>query len=198
MAKSMAKELTYLHPDEVARLLKVITNLRDKAMFTVGYYCGLRASEYGLLELRDLRLKDNRIFVHRLKHSISNEHVLSPAERKALQAWMKERVKPVWVARGKWKDKELLFPNTKGGPIKRSGIFYLFRRYAALAKLPADKRHPHVLKHSIGTALLDQGLDIMDVKDWLGHRRVESTLEYAKVTNRKREEAARKFYNQER
>jgi len=50
-------------------------------------------------------------------------------------------------------------------------------------KFPADKRHPHALKHSCGTHLLEKLGDITLVQDWLGHKDIKSTMEYAKVVN---------------
>ena len=49
-----------------------------------------------------------------------------------------------------------------------STIYGLFIRYAAAVGIPEERRHPHVLRHSIATHLLDAGWDIADVQDWIG------------------------------
>jgi type 1 fimbriae regulatory protein FimB len=68
-----------------------------------------------------------------------------------------------------------------------STIYQLFRDYADAADLPADRRHPHVLRHSIAVHLMNAGWDAADVQDWLGHRDIASTMVYAAVTNKRRE-----------
>lgn len=65
-----------------------------------------------------------------------------------------------------------------------STIYQLFRAYAEAAGLPPDRRHPHVLRHSIAVHLMNAGWDAADVQDWLGHREIASTMVYAAVTNK--------------
>jgi site-specific recombinase XerD len=98
-----------------------------------------------------------------------------------------------------------LFPSREcgGGPlaryrqtgITRTTLHRLMKRYATAANLPPHLRHMHVLKHSIGTHLIAKGLDILDVKDWLGHRAIGSTMCYLEIRNKQREAAARKVYD---
>jgi integrase/recombinase XerD len=76
-------------------------------------------------------------------------------------------------------------------PISGSEINRLFHEYAAIADLPASRCHVHVLRHSIGTHLMNAGWDLADVKDWLGHRDISSTMIYAQITNKRREERYR-------
>src|SRR2546422_9484149 len=74
--KVKRKEIKYLSEDELARLFSVIHSIRDRAIFRLAYHAGLRASEIGLLQLRDYDPKADKIFVHRLKGSNSGEHYL--------------------------------------------------------------------------------------------------------------------------
>jgi len=69
----------------------------------------------------------------------------------------------------------------------------LFRRYATLANLLPAHRHVHLLHHSIATHLLDAGEAIDFVKDHLGHRSIESTLIYARTSDRRRTLAIRRL-----
>jgi len=74
----------------------------------------------------------------------------------------------------------------------------LMKKYAALAGLPPHLRHMHVLKHSCGTHLIGKGAGIYEVKDWLGHKSISSTLVYAQFRNQERERAAAKIYDMDR
>jgi site-specific recombinase XerD len=67
------------------------------------------------------------------------------------------------------------------------------QHYGALAELPAHLRHFHVLKHTCATYLLSRGVHIDQVQDWIGHANIQNTMIYAKVTNPRREEMARKL-----
>ena len=76
----------HLTEDELARLFSVIQSVRDRALFQLAYRAGLRASEIGLLQMRDYDAKADKIFVHRLKGSNSGHHHLMREEARALRA----------------------------------------------------------------------------------------------------------------
>ncbi len=171
---------SYLTEDEIGRLFHVITSVRDRAMFRIAYHAGLRASEVGMLQLRDWNGKMDRMFAHRLKGSNSGEHGCTRETAKAMRAWLK--------ARGG--QSGTLFPSQKGSPISRQMLDVLMRKYAAAAGIPKELRHFHVLKHSCATHLLTKGYNIEMVQNWLGHADIKSTQVYAKVTNPRRDEMA--------
>ena len=87
-----------------------------------------------------------------------------------------------------------LFPSRKGAPISRAMLDVLIKSYGEKAKLPEDKRHFHVLKHSIATHLLDTGADIRFVQDWLGHANIQNTVIYAQISVGNREQRAREHF----
>lgn len=176
--------IKYLTQDELRRLLKAITSKRDKALFLLAYRHGLRASELGLLRVDDTDLDRGRIRITRLKNSQGGEYPMRPDEVKALKAWLKERPSGT----------SYLFPSAEGWPIARRTLDYHMKRYGEAAGIPADKRHFHVLKHSIATHLLDAGADLRFVQDWIGHRNIQNTVIYAAISNRAREEQARKLF----
>jgi site-specific recombinase XerD len=176
--------IKFLTDDEARRLFGAIESKRDRAMFLVAYRHGLRASEVGMLHVADVDLKKLRIMVHRVKGSLPGEHPLQPDEAKAIKAWLKSRET----------DSPILFTSVRNEPMSRRGLDFLMKQHGRLAKLPADKQHFHVLKHSIATHLLDAGADIRFVQDWLGHANIQNTLIYAYLTSRTRNEKARKFF----
>ena len=68
------------------------------------------------------------------------------------------------------------------------------KKYGENAELPQDKRHFHVLKHSIATHMLEAGPDLRFVQDWLGHANIQNTVIYAALSSRSREDKARKLF----
>jgi site-specific recombinase XerD len=178
------EKIKFLTPAETLRLFSVMESKRDRAIFLIAYRHGLRASEVGHLRSTDLDLTRMRIRLYRLKGSHGGEHPLQPDEVKAIKSHLRSRTH----------DSPILFPSNRREPISRKMLDVLIKRYGALAKIPKDKRHFHVLKHSIATHLLDAGADLMFVKDWLGHARVENTLIYTKLVSTTRDERARHLF----
>jgi site-specific recombinase XerD len=72
-----------------------------------------------------------------------------------------------------------VFASVRGTPISRRTLDWLMKRYGEKAELPPDKRHFHVLKHSIATHMLEAGADPRFVQDWLGHANIQNTVIYA-------------------
>jgi integrase len=70
-----APELTFLTQDEVRRLFAVITGRRDRALFPLAYHHGLRASEVSLLQRHDIHDRQGRIYIPRVKGSVSKTYL---------------------------------------------------------------------------------------------------------------------------
>ncbi|MBZ5626333.1 MAG: tyrosine-type recombinase/integrase [Acidobacteriia bacterium] len=171
----------YLTEDQVASLFEAIgDDVRSQAIFQVIYHRGLRASEVGLLQLEDYRPAAGRLFVRRLKGSRGGEYHLLPAERTWLNRWLRERGSrpgPLFVSRNH-------------GPISRWRMNALMAKYCRLARIPAEKAHPHALKHSCGTHLSDRETDVAVIQDHLGHVNIQNTMIYVQITSKRRDEFA--------
>jgi len=186
------RTIKYLTQIELKRLLKAIDSpknnsiyrKRDRAIFTLAYYHGLRASELGLIKLSDIDFSKARIRINRLKNSLGGEYPIQLEEIKALKAWLKQGKNAT----------QYLFPSQRKTPISRRQIGYLMEKYGRIAGIPKSKRHFHVLKHSIATHLLEAGADIRFVQDWIGHKSILNTVIYAQITNRLRDEQALKLF----
>lgn len=177
------EERKYLTEEELKGLLRVIESPRDKAIFTVAYWRGLRASEVGKLTLSSYDDKKGRLHVRRLKRSLDGSFLLSPGELRALRAWIRtrgDRPGPLFLSRN-------------GRGIGRRMLDVLMRKYGAEAKIPAHLRHFHSLKHSIGTHLMGK-LGLAEVQRWLGHRDIKSTQVYAQIRDQQMDAAARAVY----
>jgi site-specific recombinase XerD len=84
-----------------------------------------------------------------------------------------------------YRDNGAQFAGRKGR-LSKPWVQALFTGYAALADLPPNRRHVHTMRHSMATHLLDAGKPIDFVQDHLGHRNIESSLIYARVSDRQR------------
>lgn len=179
--------LAYLTREEWEKLLKVIKSPRDRAIFLMAYTYGLRASEIGLLRVSDLNFANDRVYIRRLKGSISGEWRLLPDVEQALKRWLKERQR-----RG-WGEKAALFLSNRGLPIDRTTLHVLMRKYGELAGLPPHKRHFHAIKHTAAMHLLEETHDVAGVKDWLGHRNIQNTMRYVQLLGFHRDEFAERL-----
>jgi integrase len=174
------KQPAYLQPEEVERYFRAIDSPRDRAIFRLMYHAGLRASEVGLIQLRDYNPRTERVFIHRLKGSNSGEHHLCREESRVLHAWLKHR--------GPWQGP--LFPSNRRSGIKRGMIASLVKEYGGAANIPPKLCHAHIFKHTCATHLMDKGYAVERVQDWLGHVNIQNTMVYAHVTNERRTQMA--------
>jgi type 1 fimbriae regulatory protein FimB len=182
--------MTYLSPEEIVAVLKAARehSIRDWAMILITYRHGLRASEVCGLKLSDVNLKDQTIRVVRLKGSMLTiqplvAHRGQPLldELTALRTWLKVR-----PADGS----DFLFTSQKGGKLDRTQFFRLFRTVAESAGLPKEKRHPHVLKHSLASHLVAENVNLALIRQALGHRSISSTMQYVGTSDGQAAEAA--------
>ena len=149
---------------------------RDVAIFTVALHRGLRASEVGLLRMEDLRIKDRRLYVTRVKGSSSQDYVIHDEEIIALRAWLRLR----GTAGG------ALFLSRNHRPISRYRLDDLIKRYGRAAGIAQEKCHFHRLRHMCGFTLREMGERLEDIQDHLGHRDIRNTQRYAKMSPRQR------------
>ena len=173
--------IKYLTQEQTARFFSVIEDARDRALFATIYHYGLRVSEATLLRLEDVNFEQERITLTRLKNGRGGQRPLFSSTRDLLKAYMDVRL-PVGSA---------LFTGRQGN-LKSSRMQQLFRGYARAADL-GHSFSVHCLRHSIATHLLDAGQGIEYVRDHLGHVNIQSTMIYASVTDRRREEVFRQL-----
>ncbi|HEY1896728.1 MAG TPA: tyrosine-type recombinase/integrase [Terracidiphilus sp.] len=182
------KQIVYMTVPEKDRFFSAIRDVRDRAIFRLLYHHGLRAGEIGKLEMTDFRqgsaLNLDRLYIHRLKGSISGEAAVVPIAAQALRAWIRKR----GITDGP------LFPSRERGRITRQRLWQLMRKYCEIAKIPKEKAHPHSLKHTCCTHLLsDKRESIMDVQTHVGHVNIQNTLIYAKLTGEANEARAKRL-----
>jgi type 1 fimbriae regulatory protein FimB len=184
--------MTILSPQEMLSLLKAARkrSTRDWAMILLAYRHGLRASEVCGIKLADIDLKTSSISIRRLKGSL---HTIQPLyqhrgqplldETAALRAWLRKRPED---------GSDYLFTSQKGGKLDRTQFFRNFQTVAESAGLPVEKRHPHVLKHSLASHLVAGNANLALVRQALGHRSINSTMQYIGTSDSQAAEALQK------
>lgn len=169
----------WLTKDEVQRVFRAIPreNIRDRLLFNLMYLHGLRRGEAATLKLDDVR--SGRIYVSRLKGGESKAYTMFPSSRALLRRYLLLRPDDscVYLFRGRRRTCR---------PLSGRTLDELFRRYATAAEVPPDRRHCHVLRHSIGRHMAEEGFDISDVADHLGHTDLKSTRIYFQISDRRR------------
>jgi type 1 fimbriae regulatory protein FimB len=150
-----APELTFLTQDEVRRLFAVITGMRDRALFPLAYHHGLRASEVSLLQRQDIHDRQGRIYIPRVKGSISKTYPLQPEDLRRLHAYLRTRKD----------DSPTLFISNRSMPLERRSYWDLMQTYGERAGIAQAKRRFHALRHAIAVHLLDAGADVAFVQD---------------------------------
>ena len=176
-----------LSPGEAERLIEAATGttpraLRDRALVELLYGAGLRVSEAVGLERSAVDLEQRIV---RAVGKGSKERVV-PIGREAAEALRR------YLARGRphldRRHRPELFLNAKGGALTRAGAFLILRRLAGAAGLEPERVHPHLLRHSFATHLLEGGADLRSVQEMLGHADLATTELYTHVSDRRRRE----------
>lgn len=143
-------------------------SLQDRCMIMLAFYHGLRVSELTGLKVRSLDIDTGRIYIRRLKNGFSTIHPLQPEECNLLAQWLKI----IPNSSEGW-----LFPSMKGNRISRQYIYKLFRGYGDSSGI-TTRVYPHMLRHTCGYELAEQGLDTRLIQDYRGHRNIRHTVHY--------------------
>jgi site-specific recombinase XerD len=148
-------------------------SVRDFCLILMAYRHGLRVSELVDIRLKDLDFDSARIFVRRLKGSLSTHQPIEGDELRAIRVWLREREN---------------YPNahsnylflSERGPMTRQSVNYLVERARNRAKL-SFKVTPHSIRHSTGYYLANKGYDTRLIQDYLGHKNIAHTVRYTRT-----------------
>ncbi len=156
--------------------------MRDRALVELLYGAGLRISEALGLERASVDLDDRLVRVV----GKGGKERLVPLGRPAADAVRR------YLALGRphldRRHRPDLFLNARGGALTRAGAFLVLRRLAERAGLEPTRVHPHLLRHSFATHLLEGGADLRSVQEMLGHADLGTTELYTHVTDQRRRE----------
>jgi len=191
--KAPQKEIPYLKTDDIKLLFKQIgtdtdSGVRDFAMLTLLYTTGIRVSELTGIRVKDVSLGyPPTLLIHGKGQKSRYVPLAAPAvdalrrhincqgldESRHLSAW--------------------LFVNHMKKQFARQGINYIVKKYFIMAKaendIVANRFSPHIMRHSTAMGLVDSGVDLIYIRDLLGHVSVTTTEVYAKADAARKREA---------
>lgn len=155
---------------------------RNRVMFELMYACGLRLGELVDIKVKDLRINERLVLVLG-KGSKERLVFFYPSLVPLLQDYV-EAVRPSLL---KDKRHDYLFTNNHGNAISPRGVQYALAKQGEAADL-RQKLHPHMLRHSFATHLLDNGANLRVVQSLLGHESLSTTQIYTHVSQEKLKE----------
>lgn len=193
--KGPKPDIPYLEPAEVKLLLEQanqdqLLGLRDYALIQFLYNTGVRVSEA-------------------LSLSVGTVELGAPGQVRVHGKGRKDRACPLWrstttllkryIARWKLGPESRLFCNARRRPLTTSGLAYILERHFDAAKkkhpmLQKRKITPHVMRHSCACALLQSGVDLVTVRDLLGHESVRTTNRYTRANMKTKRQALEAFW----
>lgn len=174
-------DVKYLNKKDLKKLFNIIENskekrkfyLRDLLIFNISYYCWLRISEVSLLKLENYNKENWNIYIKRLKWSNNSTITLDNNRRLLLNKYIR-----IYNIK---KDDELLFKTKTWKQMTKTNIEALVKYYKDKANL--NFFHFHMLKHSIAVHLLEIWLSIFEVKHYLWHKSINSTMIYSSFSS---------------
>ncbi len=148
---------------------------RDRAMLEVLYGCGLRASELVGLDMRQVMLDDELV------------RVLGKGSKERLVPIMGSAARVLGIYLDQWRGElcnptrptGAVFLNQRGGRISRQTLHAVVERYGRFAGIKG--LHPHTLRHSFATHMLEGGADLRVVQEILGHADISTTQLYTHI-----------------
>ncbi len=186
---------TYLEPEDVRLILdkpdrRTASGLRDYAILLFLYNTGARVSEALAVRMGDLDLDP-------------------PAQVRLHGKGGKDRICPIWsetvsalkclssVRQAQPGDS--IFLNLRGRSLTRDGVAYILHKYVSMVahEIPSLRKQritPHVFRHSCAVALLQAGVDVTVIRDYLGHASITTTSRYITTNLKMKREVLEAFW----
>jgi type 1 fimbriae regulatory protein FimB/type 1 fimbriae regulatory protein FimE len=165
----------YLTGTEIDQLIKTARTTRnghrDATLILVAYRHGLRVSELCNLEWAQIDFNAATMYVRRAKYGTASQHPIRGDELRALRRLQREQdYKSAFV-----------FGSEHGGPFTPDAMNRHIKRIGKKAGL-SFPIHAHMLRHSCGYALINNGGDVRAIQAYLGHRSLETTVLYTQLS----------------
>jgi len=186
----------HLEADQLEALMTAakVHGSREWAMFVFAFSHGARVSEICDLRWSHVNFRTKQVTIARKKHSLEQTQAFLKVkgsavfdEEKALHAWRAERSDD---------GDDFVFNSQRSTKLNRITVWKLFAKIAEVAGLPASHRHPHVIKHTLGTLMAQKGASAFAIQQKLGHRSISSTAVYVNLTSQQADSVSAAIMNQ--
>ena len=175
LPKTLPKAIPF---DDIKRFLTVIDNDRDRSLFLMLLHTGMRIGELLNVKVEDIILSERKIMLYLGEKNLEGRVVYYSDEAdKTLRQWLAVR-KP---------EKEYLFYGTTCKKLSYVRAWMIMRDYLTKANLDHRGYSPHSLRHTFATNMLNAGLRLEVLQQLLGHKCLEMTLQYARLSDMTRE-----------
>jgi len=192
--KAPQKEISYLKTEGVALLIKQVdlnrqNGLRDYVILSLLYTTGIRVSELIQIRIKDLSLLEPFTL---LVHGKGQKSRYIPLMRSIIPFIQKYIFQKMYDRPEKLN--EWMFKNHMNEPFTRQGINYIVGKYAKMARkiaqdmIPVDFS-PHKMRHTTAMGLVESGVDLIYIRDLLGHASVKTTEVYARADSMHKRQA---------
>ncbi|GHS89964.1 integrase [Synergistales bacterium] len=173
------KEPRILNEAEVNRLLNVCDGdeplaVRDRAIFEIGYGCGLRVSEICGLKILSLDF-ESKLLRTRGKGDKERAVPFLGATAERVKRYL-DFARPKLAVAGRDKN---VFLSFSGRALQRQDIWRILRKRGRAAGITESRLYPHILRHSFATHLLARGMDMRTLQEMLGHSSIVTTQVYS-------------------
>ncbi len=157
--------------DEVRKMIEMTSNIKHKILLELLYGCGLRVSEVVNLRITDVSVHERVIHVRNGKGGKDRMVPLPRLTAQKLEFFMKVRDE----------NNPYLIPSARGGKITTKTVYLVVKQSAERARVRKNV-HPHTLRHSFATHLLENGHDIRVIQKLLGHADIKTTQIYTHIS----------------
>ena len=187
LPRKTRKEARALNEAEIERLFDACRgekplDLRDAAIFEVGYGCGLRASEICGLRMLDLDF-DSRLLRALGKGDKERAVPFLGGAARAVRIYL-DSARPGLNRHGL----PFVFLSRQGRQLSRMDLWRILRRRGEAAGIARSRLYPHILRHSFATHLLARGMDMRTLQEMLGHSSIMTTQVYTHFDRDMRDE----------
>ena len=165
----------YLTSSEIVLLMKAAKNTgrhghRDSALILIAYRHALRVSELVTLRWDSVDLQQGLLHVNRLKGGVTSSHPIRGVEIRALRRLKRDYDKSPFI-----------FTTERKGPLTASTVRKMIARAGVNAGIDFPI-HPHMLRHSAGYKLANDGQDTRSIQHYMGHRNIQHTVRYTELS----------------
>lgn len=199
LPKTVRKQVTFLHPEEIVRLLEavpadnVLQHMRDRAIIELLFSSGLRVSEIVGLDRQHINTK-RREFTVRGKGQKDRPIFISERAASHIESYIEHRndsLSPLFINYSRNSS------SSNSGSFRRLSTRSVQRIIEKYTKLAGITKHvtPHTMRHSYATNLLTNGADIRSVQSMLGHSNISTTQIYTHITDKHLKDVYSKFHS---